>query len=236
MAEPHRGRELALRLREVQEQVEAAARASSRDPSDVTLVVVTKTWPASDVRLLHALGVRDFGENRHPEAELKAAEVVDLELNWHFIGQIQSNKAAKIASYADLVHSVDSARVVQRLEAGARQTDRRVDCMVQVDLDGPVGPVGRGGVRPGEVEALAEAIIAANRLRLVGVMGVAPLGGDPVASYQRLREARDRLTRLVPTALAMSAGMSGDFPEAIAAGATHVRVGSAVLGQRPPLR
>ncbi|MGI8576415.1 MAG: YggS family pyridoxal phosphate-dependent enzyme [Nocardioidaceae bacterium] len=236
MTEPSRRVELAGRLAEVRQRIVSSAFEAGRSPAGVTLVVVTKTWPSSDVRLLHELGVHDFGENRHPEAERKAADVADLELTWHFIGQVQSNKAARIAGYADVVQSVDSPRVVQRLNAGANASRRLVDCMVQVNLDRTGAATGRGGVRPDEVEDVAREIVAADRLRLVGVMGVGPPGQDATAAYLQLADVRGRVARMAPEAGAMSAGMSADFCEAIAAGATHVRVGSAVLGERPPLR
>ena len=177
MAEGTRGEELASNLRRVQEQIADVAVEAGRRPADVTLVVVTKTFPASDIRLLHGLGVRDIGENRHPEAAEKAADLVGLGLVWHFIGQVQSNKAARIASYADVVHSVDSVRVVTRLATGALDREREVACLVQVSLDPPGGSVGRGGVTGSAVEDIADAVDAAEGLRLGGVMGVAPPGG-----------------------------------------------------------
>lgn len=225
---------LAERLAQVKGKVAEAARESHRSPDDVTLVVVTKTWPSSDVRLLHGLGVRDFGENRWQEASAKAVELADLELTWHFIGQIQSNKAARIPAYADLVHSVSSVRVAARLNDGAHRFDREIDCLVQVSLDTDGQAAGRGGVQAAELEEVAAAVESAGRLRLAGVMGVAPLRTDPAPAYARLAAVRAALRATYPHARLLSAGMSGDFESAISAGATHVRVGSAVLGQRPP--
>ncbi|MGH3472756.1 MAG: YggS family pyridoxal phosphate-dependent enzyme [Nocardioidaceae bacterium] len=228
--------EIASGLAEVRERIRQAAAGAGREPTDVTLVVVTKTWPASDLRLLHDLGVRDVGENRHQEAEEKAAELADLEFTWHFVGQVQSNKATHIAAYADTVHSVDSVRVAQRLNAGAHQHERELDCFIQVNLDPEAARKGRGGVVAAEVDDVAHAIETAGRLRLVGVMGVAPLDADAVAAYADLHETSERLVARYPSARFISAGMSGDFEAAIRAGATHVRVGSAVLGQRALLR
>jgi pyridoxal phosphate enzyme (YggS family) len=188
------------------------------------------------VRLLHSLGVRDLGENRHPEAEDKAAACADLDLRWHFIGQIQSNKAPRIARYSDVVHSVDSARVAHRLNAGAHATERVVDCLVQVSLDPEDAKAGRGGASGGEVEAVARAVDDSEALRLRGVMGVAPLGGDAAQAYERLAQEAARVRAAHPSAVWISAGMTADFELAIEAGATHVRVGSAILGERPPLR
>lgn len=235
MSEGTRRDELAERLAEVRARIVAAATPVGE--RDVTLVVVTKTWPANDIRLLHELGVSDVGENRHQEAEPKVSELAGLDLRWHFVGQVQSNKAAAIAGYADVVHSVDSVRVVRRLDSGAERHHRVVDCFVQVDLGQDTEAHGhRGGVRPTDVEEIAAAVDAAASLRLIGVMGVAPIGEEPAEAFERLAAVRARLGEHYPTATAMSAGMTGDFEAAIAAGATHVRVGSAILGSRPALR
>jgi pyridoxal phosphate enzyme (YggS family) len=235
VADHDREAELAAGLQRTHDRIAAAAAAAGRDAGDITVVIVTKTWPASDVRLLHGLGVRDVGENRHPEAEHKAAELDDLDLTWHFIGQIQSNKAPRIARYANVVHSVDSARLAHRLNAGAHQGDRTLDCLVQVTLDPEDGREHRGGVSGAGIEEVAAAIDSAGALRLSGVMGVAPLGGDAVAAYTVLAGIAEQLRAVYPGARTLSAGMSDDFEAAISAGATHVRVGSAVLGRRPPL-
>ena len=227
---------LRVRLDAVRSRIAAAAEAAGRPATDVTLVVVTKTWPTEDIRRLLGLGVLDIGENRHPEAEMKAVELVDEDCTWHFVGQVQSNKATRIAAYADVVHSVDSVRVAQRLNAGAHRYDRSLDCLVQVSLD-PGGPgAGRGGVSPAAVEDVAEAIEGAGLLRLAGVMAVAPLGAEPAAAYERLATISSALQAGHRQATWMSAGMSEDLEAAIAAGATHVRVGSAILGDRPLLR
>ena len=231
-----RVRELEQRLRAVQDQIGLAASANGRSPDEVTLVVITKTWPTSDIRILYDLGVRDVGENRHQDAEAKADELSDLDLTWHFVGQIQSNKAARIATYADVVHSVDSVRVARRLGAAAQEHDRVVSCFVQVSLDEEERRGSRGGVAPDEVDGVAAAVEEAGGLTLCGVMGVAPLHGDAESAYLRLASTRSRLRHAYPPATAMSAGMSGDLVAAVTAGATHVRVGSAVLGQRPALR
>jgi len=231
-----RSDELAERLASVQARARNAAEQAGRSADEVTLVVVTKTWPTSDIRRLHGLGVRDFAENRSQEAESKAAELIDLSLIWHFVGQVQSNKATRIAAYAEVVHSVSSARVAARLNVGAQRLDNSIDCLVQISLDADGSASGRGGVPPEEVTGVAAAVEAAGRLRLAGVMGVAPLGADPVAAYQRLAAHAQELRTAYPQATWLSAGMSGDFEAAIFAGATHVRVGSAILGQRPPNR
>jgi pyridoxal phosphate enzyme (YggS family) len=231
----HRRAELAANLADVRARIAAAAVAAGRDPSEVTLVVVTKTWPASDVTLLAGLGVTDVGENRDQEARAKHAETGGLGLRWHFVGQLQRNKARSVASYADVVHSVDRAELVHALDRAAGDQGREVTVLIQVDLADPPQPH-RGGVVPGAVGALADEVAAAGALRLGGVMSVAPLGEDPATAFARLAEVAATLRSAYPQARIVSAGMSGDLEAAVAAGATHVRVGTAVLGGRPALR
>lgn len=230
-----RREELRAHLAAVRERIARAAEAAGRDPSDVALVVVTKFFPASDVRLLVDLGVSDVGENRHQEAEAKAAACADLSLRWHFIGGLQSNKAAAVARYADVVESVDRASLVGRLDRGAAETAREVDVLIQVSLD-PPGRDHRAGVVPDDLEALAARVEAAPHLSLRGLMAVAPLGEDPAEAFGRLAAIRSGFLDQHPSATRLSAGMSGDLEAAIAAGATHVRVGSAVLGSRPSVQ
>ncbi len=227
-----RATDLERRLGEVRERVAAACRAAGRDADEVTLVVVTKFFPASDVRVLAGLGVCDVGENRHQEAEAKAEELADLPLRWHFIGGLQSNKAAAVAAYADAVHSLDRAKLVGGLSRGATGRGRDLDVLVQVSLD-PPGAEGRSGAEPDQVGDLAARVAEADGLVLRGVMGVAPLGGDPGEAFARLAAVAADVRRDHPAASWISAGMSGDLDEAIAHGATHLRIGSAVLGPRP---
>ncbi len=227
--------EIRTNLAAVRERIARAADAAGRDPADVALVVVTKFFPASDVRLLADLGVSDVGENRHQEAETKAAECADLALRWHFIGGLQSNKAAAVARYADVVESVDRASLVGRLDRGAAEAAREVDVLVQVSLD-PPGRDNRAGVVPEELAALAAEVDASPHLALRGLMAVAPLGEDPAEAFARLARIRAGFLERHPAANRLSAGMSGDLEAAIAAGATHVRVGSAVLGSRPAVQ
>lgn len=230
-----RREDLRAHLAAVRERIARAAEAAGRDPADVALVVVTKFFPASDVRLLADLGVSDVGENRHQEAEAKAAACADLSLRWHFIGGLQSNKAAAVARYADVVESVDRASLVGRLDRGAAETAREVDVLIQVSLD-PPGRDHRAGVVPDDLEALAARVEAAPHLSLRGLMAVAPLGEDPAQAFGRLAAIRCGFLDQHPSATRLSAGMSGDLEAAIAAGATHVRVGSAVLGSRPSVQ
>lgn len=227
--------ELAANLDAVHARIAAACAATGRTPDEVELVVVTKYFPASDVRLLAGLGVVAVGENKHQEAEVKAAECADLGLAWHFIGSIQSNKAAAVARYADVVESVDRIKLVGALDRGARESGRTVDCLVQVSLD-PADAPGRGGARGSEIAAVADAIAASGALRLRGLMAVAPLGEPPAAAFERLAGIAAAFREVHPGATVLSAGMSGDLEEAVKFGATHVRVGSAVLGPRPSIK
>lgn len=228
--------EIAANVRQVRERIAAAASGAGRSPEAITLVVVTKTFPADDIRLLHELGVRDIGENRHQEAAEKAAQLRDLKLTWHFVGQVQSNKAAAIAAYADVVHSVDSARVAKRLGAAARRHQRELAALVQVNLDSGGTAPGRGGVPPDAVAELARTVAGSPGLLLRGLMAVAPQDEPAADAFTRLADIWRTVRDEHPAADLLSAGMSGDFGDAIRAGATHVRVGSAVLGSRPPLR
>jgi pyridoxal phosphate enzyme (YggS family) len=217
---------LADRLAEVDSRIADAARAAGRDPAELTRIVVTKFHPASLVRELFELGVRDIGENRHQEAAAKAAELTDLDLAWHFVGQLQSNKARAVRRYARAVHSVDRLSLVEAL---AGEDAPELDCFVELNLtDDP----GRGGVLPVDAERLAEQVAAAPGLRLRGVMAVAPLDAEPRAAFAGVRAVSDRIRTLIPDATAISAGMSDDFAEAIAEGATHLRIGTAITGKR----
>jgi hypothetical protein len=227
--------ELTSRLAEVRERIARACATAGRSTEEITLVVVTKFFPASDVRILADLGVTDVGENRHQEAVDKAAECADLDLRWHFIGALQSNKAAAVASYADAVESVDRAKLLSGLARGAGERGAPLDCLVQVSLD-PPDATGRSGAPIDDVSALAERIVESEHLVLRGVMGVAPLGGDAGEAFARLREVAAVVRRVAPEATWISAGMSSDLEQAVAHGATHLRIGSAVLGPRPVVK
>ena len=227
-----RSAELAGALAAVRERIAAACAAARRDPAEVTLVVVTKTYPLSDVRLLADLGVRDVGEARVAEGGEKAQGCTDLDLVWHAIGQVQTKKANALARWADVVHSVDRERLVTALGRGAELAGRELDVLVQVSLDGDPS---RGGVPVPEVLALAETVSGTTGLHLRGVMAVAPLGAEPGGSFALLRRVADDVRAEHPAAQLISAGMSGDLEAAVEHGATHLRVGTAVLGSRPPL-
>jgi PLP dependent protein len=230
--EDSRAAQLAGNLAAVDARIAAACDAAGRDRSTVTLIAVTKTFPTSDIRLLHDLGVSDVGESRDQEAAPKAAACADLPLRWHFVGQLQTNKARSVASYAQVVHSVDRQRLVRALDAGAVAADRHLDVFVQVSLDDDPA---RGGVVQAQLTALADAVAQASRLRLLGLMAIAPFPGDPVRAFRRLAELANRIRADHPGARWLSAGMSADLEAAIAAGATHVRVGTGILGSRPVL-
>lgn len=227
--------EIEANLAEVRGRIARACANAGRAPEEVTLVVVTKFFPAADVRILADLGVRTVGENRHQEAQAKAAECADLDVVWHFVGGVQSNKAAAIARYADVVESVDRVKVARALDRGAHEAGRTIDCLVQVSLD-PPGRAGRSGADPADVPAVAAAIAASGSLRLRGVMAVAPLGEPPRPAFERLAEVAASLRADHPEATVISAGMSGDLEDAVGCGATHVRIGSAVLGARPAIK
>ena len=235
MAVSARREEVAGRLEAVRGRIAAACEKAGRDPGEVTLTVVTKFFPASDVRLLAELGVRHVGENRHQEAEAKAAECAGLGLTWHFIGGLQSNKAAAVAAYADVVESVDRAKLVAPLSRGAHSRGQEVDVLLQVSLD-PPGAAHRAGADPADLSDLAHRVGEAGMLRLRGLMAVAPLDEEPDAAFSRLARIRADFLEQHPDATVLSAGMSGDLEAAITHGATHVRVGSAVLGPRPTVQ
>lgn len=250
--EDDRRAQLAAGLREVCDRIANACVQCGRDPAEVTLIAVTKTFPASDVRLLAGLGVRDIGESRDQEARDKTAECADLDLTWHFVGQLQTNKARSVVTYASIVHSVDRPDLVRALDRAVRRlreqgSERRADgglgadsvtnaadhplrCLVQVRLDDRPG---RGGADPAEVVDLADQIAAAPHLAVAGVMAVAPLGADAGPAFARLADIAVDVRARHAGATWMSAGMSDDLEAAVAAGATHVRVGRGLLGVRP---
>jgi len=233
---------IAANLATVRSRIAAACEAAGRPPGGVTLIAVTKTFPASDVRLLAGLGVLDIGENRDQEAAPKAAACAGLEppVRWHFVGQLQANKVKSVVRYADVIHSVDRPHLVDVLGRRAMAAGRRLTCLVQVDLDEAPGHetvsgAPRGGALPADVPGLADAIAAQNGLVLGGVMAVAPLGVPPRPAFRRLADVAAVVRAEHPGAMMISAGMTGDLEEAIAEGATHVRVGTALLGGRAVL-
>jgi len=234
VTDPGRREELALRLAEVRGRIAKACEAAGRDVSELTLIAVTKTRPASDVQLLSELGVNDIGENRDAEAAPKAAECADLglkDLTWHFIGQLQTNKCASVVRYASVVHSVDRPRLISALGKAARRAGRVIECLVEVSLDGDPA---RGGAVAEQVPVLAEALAAEEGLVLGGVMAIAPLSMPPADAFARLMVSAAVVREVRPDATVISAGMSGDLEAAVEAGATHLRIGTALLGDRGP--
>ena len=243
-----RRRELAANLAGVRQRIAAACGAAGRSVDEVALIAITKTFPASDVVLLAELGVTDVGENRDQEAAAKVADVATLYSNagcadsnvlrWHFVGALQTNKCPSVVRYASLIHSVDRLRLVDALGRAAQQAaaPHTVRCLVQVDLDETNRP-GRAGARQEEVGAITDAIAGDSHLELAGVMAVAPLDADPASAFRKLAAVADSVRQRHPAARVISAGMSGDLEQAVANGATHLRVGSALLGtRRHPVR
>jgi PLP dependent protein len=232
--------ELSRNLTATRNRIAAACAAAGRDPAEITLVAVTKTYPASDVLALAGLGLSDFGENRDQEAAPKAAEVAAARqpVTWHFVGQLQTNKAHSVARYAHLVHSVDRIRLVRALGAAARAAARELTCLVQVSL-GTAGldtraADARGGVPPAMLAEVATAIEAEEGLTLGGLMAVAPRFADPKGAFAPLRQLSDVIRSVNASATVVSAGMSGDLEAAVECGATHLRIGTALLGDRRP--
>ena len=222
---------LAGRLEAVRAGVADATSDADRRLDDITLIVVTKFHPQTLVRELHGLGVRDVGENRHQDAAPKAGALTDLDLTWHFVGQLQSKKTKAVLDYARVIHSVDRASVVDALaSATAGDETAPVSAFIQLNL---TDDSARGGVNPAELEALAERILGTGTIRLAGLMAVAPLGGNPREAFATVRAASDRLRSLAPDATALSMGMSADYRDAILEGATHLRIGTAITGNRP---
>lgn len=219
-----RSQELSANLDSIRARIGAAVQGSGRSPDEVTLIVVTKTFPASDVQILYDLGVRDFGENRDQEASVKSLELPD-DCRWHFQGQIQSNKLKSIAEWADVLHSIDDISHARKLNSLVAEKD----IFVQVSLDNLPN---RGGVVPNLLPDFLEEISALANLNLRGLMAVAPLGEEPARAFSRLKELSDQVVRVHPKAHEISAGMSNDFEAAVAQGATHIRIGSQILGVR----
>ncbi|WP_249997843.1 YggS family pyridoxal phosphate-dependent enzyme [Actinoplanes sp. M2I2] len=235
MTDAGRRSEVAAALREVHGRIEAACAAAGRGADEVTLVAVTKTYPASDVVLLAGLGVTDVGENRDQEAGPKAAEVqaAGASPRWHFIGQLQRNKARSVVRYADVVESVDSVRLAEALARAAEGRSAPLEILVQVSVDGDAS---RGGVTGDDLWRVSDSVAAADTLQLGGVMAVAPVDWDPDRAFELVRGLSQRLVAAHPGATTISAGMSGDLEAAVRHGATHVRIGTSLLGMRNTLR
>lgn len=247
-----RSRQLAEGLQSVRTRIDEACRVAGRDPHSVTLIVVTKTWPSSDIDILAGLGVGDVGENRVDELRRKTSDIPQTPLRWHFIGQIQTKKAGHVAAVADVVHSVDRLRLAESLQRAAQRHDRVLDVFIQVSLDqlgvdqtldtaraspeSPAVPHERGGADPSDLMPLADAVAASPNLRLVGVMCLPPQEMDADVAFARLQQVSLELQQSHPEARSISAGMSHDLESALSHGATHVRIGTAILGTRSTVR
>jgi pyridoxal phosphate enzyme (YggS family) len=219
-----RAAEISANLQVVKERVAGAAGAAGRDPEEITLIAVTKTFPVTDVQILYELGVRDFGENRDQEGSLKYSELPG-DSNWHFQGQIQSNKLKSIATWADVIHSIDDISHAKKLNSLVAIKE----IFIQVSLDNLPG---RGGVIPEQIlDFLAEVAVLPN-LKVRGLMAVAPLEEAPLEAFKRLKALSEMVITTHPNAWEISAGMSNDFEAAISQGATHIRIGSQILGVR----
>jgi len=216
--------EIAENFQEVKERIIGAAKSVNRDPNEIELIVVTKTFPISDIEILRELGESNFGENRDQEAGPKAAAIP---ATWHFQGQIQSNKIKSICEWADVVHSISSEKEILKFA----QSPRKHQVFLQVSLDGEVG---RGGASPADLAQLADLVNESNNLELMGLMAVAPLGVEPMKAFADLALINQGFADRYPNSKYLSAGMSGDFEAAIKYGATHIRIGSSILGSRSP--
>jgi pyridoxal phosphate enzyme (YggS family) len=216
--------EIAQNLQEVKERISSAAKSAGRDPVEIQLIVVTKTFPISDIEILRELGESNFGENRDQEAGPKAEAI---NATWHFQGQIQSNKIKSICQWAEVIHSISSEKEILKFA----QSPRAHQVFLQVSLDGQEG---RGGASPADLTQLADLVNQSNNLELLGLMAVAPLGVEPIKAFADLAQINQGFASQYPNSKYLSAGMSGDFEAAIKHGATHVRVGSSILGSRSP--
>lgn len=225
--------DLAQRYREIVDRIDLAAKASNRSSADVTLVVVTKNHPHQLVLDLLALGARDFGENRDQEAAPKAKEIAKLTIEafrWHFVGQLQTNKVKTVLEYANFIHSLDRESLLTELQ---KRTDDRADTLgvfIQVNL---TEDPDRGGVRVPDLMGFAEKVVASQGLKLEGLMGVGGLQVAPEAEFEKLANLSVQLQKVAPGARGLSMGMSSDFEVAIGYGATHLRIGTAITGNRP---
>lgn len=227
MSESDRKAELSHSLADVQARVLKATTQASRKSEEITLIAVTKTYPVSDVVILKELGVTDFGENRSAEGLEKSALVP---AQWHYQGQIQSNKIAAISSWAQTVHSLDDLSHVPKFERAVGEiSGKRLDIFIQLSLDGDSS---RAGVRGVELMALGQALVSSQHLNLIGLMVVPPVEAEPEKAFAEVAEIAQRFRRDFPMAQSLSAGMSADYEIAIAHGATHIRVGSQILGPR----
>lgn len=235
MPASERRSEIAKNLLEIRQRIDQAINAHHRDRSEITLIAVTKNFPTSDLLHLYDLGIRNFGENREQEGSVKFAEfntyIEDPSVNWHFQGQLQRNKLRSIATWANYIHSLDQERYLAPLQLLSEELEKPISLLLQFSLDLPIRP-DRGGVAPETLLELGKKVIAFSGLKLKGLMTVAPLDVAPELAFAALKTISSTFLRAFPDANWLSAGMSGDFEAAIGAGATHIRVGTSILGSR----
>jgi pyridoxal phosphate enzyme (YggS family) len=222
--------EIRANLEKVNEQIKLAAEKANRSTDEITLIAVTKTFPVSDIEILYSLGIREFGENRDQEASGKVSLLPD-DVKWHFQGQIQSNKLKSITSWASYIHSVDQLKYAQIISQHSGGIEKPI--FIQVSLDKP--PQSRSGVNPSDLIELAGAISELPGISLQGLMAVAPVDSPAEEAFTELVAIRSDFLRTFPAAKSLSIGMSGDYQIAIKYGATHIRIGSSILGIRSPI-
>jgi pyridoxal phosphate enzyme (YggS family) len=223
----NRRQEIEENLNQVRKNIAEAASKSGRNPDDINLIVVTKTFPISDLEILYSLGLREFGENRDQEASVKA-KALPQDINWHFQGGIQSNKLKSICSWASIIHSVDQFKYAQIISEQKSATPMQI--FIQVSLDQP--PESRGGVDPGKLIELANQISSLPNLKVLGLMAVGPVDLEVEPAFARLQQIQASFLTYFKDANFLSSGMSGDYEMAISYGATHLRIGSSILGNR----
>ncbi|MFM8205695.1 MAG: YggS family pyridoxal phosphate-dependent enzyme [Actinomycetales bacterium] len=217
-----------LRTRQISERL---ASIKTQIPKNVQLIVVTKTFPVSDVEILYRLGIRDFGENRDEEGSIKS-ESIPVDAIWHFQGRIQSKKIKSLVNWSDYIHSLDSKEHAQKISVQAENIGKEQKIFIQINLDSNNRRENRSGIEPSEMSTFAEEILAMKSISIVGLMGVGPLGEDPRPGFKLLQDLSQELQKIIPGASYISAGMSDDFRVAIEFGATHIRLGSSILGSR----
>jgi pyridoxal phosphate enzyme (YggS family) len=203
----------------------------SQIPDSVTLIVVTKTFPVSDLEILYQLGERNFGENRDEEGSAKA-NGLPSDLNWHYQGRLQSQKLKSILQWADYIHSLDDLSHAKKLDRIAKDLGIKAKVFIQINLDQDDRSPNRSGIEAQSLGAMVDELLLLENVKVVGIMGIGPLGQDPEPGFELLNRLSITLRKTIPDAAWISAGMSGDFQKAIAHGATHVRIGSSILGSR----
>jgi len=226
-----RKQEIEDNLNQVRQKIAAAAAKNGRNQNEINLIVVTKTFPISDLEILYSLGLREFGENRDQEASVKA-EALPKDINWHFQGGIQSNKLKSICSWASVIHSVDQFRYAQIISEQVNTKPRQI--FIQVSLDQP--PESRGGVDPAKLVELAKQISSLSNIKILGLMAVGPVDQEVEPAFARLQQIQAGFLAHFKDAVFLSSGMSGDYEMAISYGATHLRIGSSILGIRAPIK